>query len=153
LNGITIIGGLQDNILRNLLSVRTLNKLLDAEAYEGKNSYRITELFADLRKGIWSELPGRRSIEIYRRNLQKSYINILSAILNPPATSSVSIGSLILTTSSSADKTDTKSVIIGHLTALRAEINAAANGNSDLMTRYHLKDLVNRIDKALNPKN
>lgn len=153
LNGITIIGGLQDNILRNLLSVRTLNKLLDAEAYEGKNSYRITELFADLRKGIWSELPGRRSIEIYRRNLQKSYINILSAILNPPATSSVSIGSLILTTSSSADKTDTKSVIIGHLTALRAEINAAANGNSDLMTRYHLKDLVYRIDKALNPKN
>ena len=34
-----------------------------------------------------------------------------------------------------------------------AEINAAIPGTADQMSKYHLQDVVNRIDNALNPKN
>src|SRR6185436_1761775 len=85
LNGLTVIGGIQDNTLRNLFNARTLNNLIEAEAEQGSNAYQLIELFADLKKGIWSELPGRKPIDIYRRSLQKSYVNMLTSLLSPPS--------------------------------------------------------------------
>jgi hypothetical protein len=153
LNGLTVIGNLQDNILRTVLSPRTLTKLLDAEALNGNSAYQMTELLNDLKKSIWSELPARKPIDIYRRNLQKSYINILTNILNPPqASQSLSFPGLIFTSTGVPEKSDIKSIVRAHLTAIRAEINSAAIVMTDAMTKYHLLDLVKRIDNALNPK-
>ncbi|HUM64999.1 MAG TPA: zinc-dependent metalloprotease, partial [Chitinophagaceae bacterium] len=84
INGISTIGGLQDGVLNRLLATRNLSKLIDAEAVKGNSAYTITELFADLKKGIWSELPSRSKIDVYRRNLQKSYVSVLDGLLNPP---------------------------------------------------------------------
>lgn len=152
---VTAIGSIQDNMLGRLLSTRTMSKLLEAEASLGSNAYQLTEMLGDLKKGIWSELPGRRAIDIYRRNLQKSYVNMLSNIINPPAgPSAASFGGITISMSSSGtDKSDIKSVVMAHLTALRAEISAAAAGTADAMSKFHLQDLARRIEKALNPKN
>jgi hypothetical protein len=152
ISGTTAIGGIQDNILGRLFSGRTFSKLLEAEATLGNNAYQITELFNDLKKGIWSELAARRPIDIYRRNLQKTYVNLLTGFLKPPATSSTTIGGITITTSNTGEKSDAKSVIMGHLTSLKGEITAAAAGTADLMTKYHLQDVLKRIDKSLNPK-
>lgn len=151
LSGLTTIGAVQDNILGRLLSNRTFTKLLEAEATLGSNAYQMTELLGDLKKGIWSEISARRPIDIYRRNLQKSYINLLIGLLKP-SSGTATFGGITITTTSSADKNDAKSVIMGHLTALRAEINSAAAGTTDLMTKYHLQDISKRIDNALNSK-
>ena len=84
--------------------------------------------------------------------MQKSYINILSSLINPSSGGqSVSIGSFIIITSSN-DKSDIKSVVRAHLAALRAGVNAAATGTADAMSKYHLQDVAKRIDNALNPK-
>ena len=53
---------------------------------------------------------------------------------------------------STRDKSDIKSVVRAHLAVLRNEVKAAANGVADPMSRYHLQDIVARIDNALNPK-
>jgi hypothetical protein len=151
-NGLVIIGGIQDNILGKILNNRTLAKLLDAEAVLGSNAYQLTELFADLKKGIWSELPQRKAIDIYRRNLQKSYINSLNNLLNPSTGGMISIPGFITSSSVINDKSDIKSVVRAHLAGLRTEVNAAALVATDPMTKYHLQDLVKRIDNALNPK-
>lgn len=153
-NPVTVIGGIQDNILGRMLSTRTFTKLLDAEALTGSSAYQMTELLADLKKGIWSEIAARKPIDLYRRNLQKSYINTISNILNP---SSGNLTSIAITIGGgfqpvNSDKTDIKSVLRGHLQALRAEINAAIPGTTDQMSKYHLQDIVSRIDNALNPK-
>lgn len=147
-NGLTVLGGVQDNILTGLLSTRTFNKLSDAEAVLGNSAYQINELLSDLKKGIWSELAAKKPIDIYRRNLQKSYINILNNILVPPTVTlaGVTVGSV-------TDKTDNSSVIRAHFSSLRTEVNAAVNGTADQMTRFHLQDVIKRIDNALNPKN
>ncbi|HEY6504137.1 MAG TPA: zinc-dependent metalloprotease [Chitinophagaceae bacterium] len=154
MSGLSVVGNIQDNMLSRLLSTRTLNKMVEAEASLGNNAYQITEFFSDLKKGIWSELPGRKPIDVYRRNLQKAYVNMLVNILNPPSQGSPFSGGgisiMIITTG--GDKSDVKSVIRAHLTSLRAEINAAAAGTTDQMSKFHLQDISKRIDNALNPK-
>lgn len=153
-NSLTVVGNIQDATLNRLFSESTLNKLISSETTLGNNAYKITNLFADLKRGIWAELPTRKPIDVYRRNLQKSYISILNNLLNPssPGTA-ISTGGLTITMqSSSADKSDIKSVVRAHLSSLRTEVNAAAAVVTDPMTKYHLQDVVVRIDNALNPK-
>ena len=155
INGISTIGGLQDAVLNRLLATRNLSKLIDAEAVKGNSAYTITELFADLKKGIWSELPSRSKIDVYRRNLQKSYVSVLDNLLNPPKSGSGSgIVIMVLGGSSTlnAEKSDVHSVVRAHLTSLRNEARAAAAATTDSMSKYHLQDIVTRIDNALNPK-
>jgi Met-zincin/Domain of unknown function (DUF5117)/Domain of unknown function (DUF5118) len=151
-NPLTIIGNIQDNTLNRLFSANTLNKLINAETANGNNAYKMTELFSDLKKGIWSELPARKPIDIYRRNLQKSYVNVLNNLLNPAEITINLGGGFNIAPAVNTDKSDIKSLVRAHLTALRAEVNAAAAATTDLMSKYHLKDVSKRIDDALNPK-
>jgi hypothetical protein len=151
---LTTIGNIQDNVLNSLFGATLLNKLIQAEAKDGVKAYTITELFSDLKKGIWSELPAHKTIDVYRRNLQKSYISVLDNLLNPPSSgTALSIPGLIITSSSNTDKSDIKSVVRAHLVALKTEVSAAAASTADPMSKYHLQDIVKRIDNALNPKN
>jgi hypothetical protein len=153
-SGLSVIGGIQDNALARLLSVRSLNKLAEAEASIGAKDYSLTEFFVDLKKGVWSELAARRPIDIYRRNLQKAYINILDKVLNPvaPGLTSSAGGITITIITPGGDKSDVRSVVRAHLASLRTEINAAAATTTDAMTKFHLQDLSQRIEKSLNPK-
>jgi len=155
ISAINTVGGLQDNILNRLLGTRNLSKLIDAEAEQGNNAYTITDLLNDLKKSIWSELSNKSKIDVYRRNLQKSYVNILDNLLNPPRSSSSSDVIVINfggTASTNVDKSDIKSVVRAQLIALRTEIKSASASISDPMSRYHLQDVLVRIDKALDPK-
>jgi hypothetical protein len=153
INGLNVIGNIQDRVLNRILSGSTLGKLVDAEAAQGSNAYPIIEFLNDLKKGVWTELAARKPIDVYRRNLQKSYINILSSLINPAPPQTVSLGpGITITVSGGNDKSDVVSVVRAHLAALKNEINAAAAAISDPMTKYHLQDVAKRIDKALNPK-
>jgi len=138
-----------------LFSTSTLNKLIQFEAEQASQAYTITEMFSDLRKGIWSELTTKKKIDVYRRNLQKSYVNILGGIIAPPKLSETTIVINFGGTSRpqlSADKSDIKSLVRAHLVSLRNEIKAAIPGTTDDMSKYHLQDVVTRIDRALDPK-
>jgi len=149
------IGNIQDNVLNRLFSTSTMNKLIQFQAEEGNKGYSVTEMFSDLKKGIWSELATKKKIDIYRRNLQKSYVNILRGIIAPPRTSETTIVINFGGTSRpqlSVDKSDIKSIVRAHLITLRAEIKAAIPTIPDDMSRYHLQDVLTRIDDALNPK-
>ena len=150
ISGLTIVGAIQDNALNRLFGSRTLNKLVDAEAVLGNNAYQVNELLNDVKKGVWGELAARKPIDIYRRNLQKSYISTLGSLLT--SGSSVSVGGVTISVGGSNDKSDIKSVVRAHLATLRTEINAAAAGIADPMSKYHLQDVSKRIDNLLNPK-
>ncbi|MEJ7830820.1 MAG: zinc-dependent metalloprotease, partial [Segetibacter sp.] len=83
-NKLTTISTVQDQVLTRLLSASTFSKLLRFEA-ESTTAYTATEMMNDLRKGILNEVNTRQPIDIYRRNLQKSFIEKLISIVNPPA--------------------------------------------------------------------
>lgn len=151
-NPLIVVGSIQEGTLSRLMSANTLNKLIDAETAVGNNAYKITDLFSDLKKGIWSELTTRQSISVYRRNLQKSYVAILNNLLNPPAFSAISGLGGFTQAMVNTDNSDIKSVVRAHLVSLKSEVNAAVASISDPMSKFHLQDVSNRISKILNPK-
>jgi hypothetical protein len=154
-SGLVVVGNVQDNILNRLLGTRNLTKLIEAEASAGSKAYSALELLADLRSGIWSELATKKTIDAYRRNLQKSYVNAMVNLLNPPAASAAGAfgpGISISISGAGSDKSDLKSIVRAHLQSLRSELNASQALYTDRLSKYHLQDLSFRIEKALNPK-
>ena len=130
-------------------------KLISAEAALGKDAYTLTEFMSDLQKGIWSEVYERKTISVYRRNLQKAYIERMNTLINPSAGGGGgSFGGIVITFGPTLDpkKTDIVSVARGTLRSLKSDISAAIPAASDRMTRYHLQDVVDRIGKILDPK-
>lgn len=151
-NPLTIIGNIQDNALNRLFSSTTLNKLITAEATLGSNTYKMTDLFSDVKTGIWSELNTKRPIDVYRRNLQKSYVTVLTDLMGPAPVVINLGGGFNIAPPVNVEKSDIKSFVRAHLTSLRAEVTAAAAAMSDPMSKYHLQDVAKRIDEALDRK-
>ena len=153
-NPLEVISRLQGSTLTRLVSNSTLSKLVAAEATDGEKAYKITDLFNDLNAAIFTELKSNATIDVYRRNLQKAYLQKLIAIAKPaPASASLV---LIFTGSSStgltAAQSDVLSVVKGQLRELQSSIKSAISSQSDSLSKYHLADLNDRIEAALNNK-
>ncbi|MGJ8759191.1 MULTISPECIES: zinc-dependent metalloprotease [unclassified Polaribacter] len=129
------IKSLQGRTLSGVLSTSRMARMIENETLNGSDAYTLVSMFSDLRKGIWTELYNGRSIDTYRRNLQKLHIDILKSLLE----------------SSSANISDVKSVARGELKRLQRDAKSASNRGNTL-TRYHLQDVVDRIDTILDPK-
>jgi hypothetical protein len=146
------LSSVQDNMLASLLSSSRLDRMIQA-GNRFDNTYPIEEMYSDLKKGIFSELPAKKKIDNYRRNLQKSYVERMIGLLNPSATPSVTLGAgMSLSFGPDVKKTDISSLTRAHLSSLRNEIVAAAPAMSDPMSKYHLQDLAERIRMTLNPR-
>jgi hypothetical protein len=106
------------------------------EAGRGANpTYGPWELFADLRAGIWSELEQDRvTIDLYRRNLQRSHVNSLVGLLGSGAGS------------------DLAAVSRHELEALREQIRKKLEG-ADSLSRLHLEAVLAEITRAFDPAN
>ena len=131
------INAAQERVLSSLLSNSRFDRLVEQEAIDGATAYRPADFMSDLRRGIWSELEGGPvKIDVYRRNLQNSYIDLLSNKLNvrPSVTD------------------DYRALIKAELRDLNAAIGAASARAVDRQTRAHLADARDQIAKALDPK-
>lgn len=147
-NGVEAIKALQNNTLSSLLSGDRLIRLIETSSVN-KENYSVDKLMTDLKKGIFSELKTGSSIDIYRRNLQKLYINEV-------------IGALDVDGKQTArglnrrpvkyNETDIPSIARGQLSELKREIKTALSITSDRLSKFHLQDLLSRIDTALDPK-
>ena len=127
----------QERILNSLFSNARFDRLVEQEAIDGAAAYKPADFMVDVRRGIWSELEGGPvRIDVYRRNLQNSYIDLLSNKLNvrPSVTD------------------DYRALIKAELRDLSAAITAATPRAADRQTRAHLADAKDQIAKALDPK-
>ncbi len=96
-SSVDVINKVQAPALSRLISASTLTKLIAAEAADGTAAYKITDLFTDIQGSVFSELKAGASIDVYRRNLQKAYVEKLIALVKPAApaqTLAISGGSL-----------------------------------------------------------
>ncbi len=154
-NPLEVISKLQAPTLSRLLSTSTLTKLIAAETTDGANAYKISDLFSDLNGAILTELKSGTAIDVYRRNLQKAYIEKLIAIAKPAPIPSATNALLLArggASGLSAAQTDVMSVVKGQLRELQGSIKSASNTQSDSLTKYHLQDLADRIEAALSNK-
>ncbi len=152
-NPLTVIGRLQENILNSLIDANTLNNVVKNEVMPGKDNYSLVELLNDLDKGVWTELSTKQPIDIYRRQLQQTYVEKMHNLLNPapaPAPTAATAGRTIVRTDN--DFVDVGAAVRADLTSLRARINTTAATSTDVMTKIHLKEMSRRIGEALDPK-
>lgn len=145
------VGSIQTGVLGSLLSSSRLNTLmLSSGRYGETRTYTVENLLADLHRSIWKELTTHQPIEVYRRNLQKTYVESLISILSP-ASPVVSAPGITLFFGPNTRNTDLPSIARAELASLRSQIEAAIPSESDKLSKYHLVDLASRIKKALDP--
>jgi hypothetical protein len=153
-NATTVVLDRQEGALGRLLSTYTLGKMVGDPDQAGgaATMYTAAELLDDLRKAVFTELGTGKPIDLYRRNLQKAYVERLVAIINPPAPSGFNIflgGPAAPSPSADSKKSDVMSLIKAHAKSLRASM---LGGNADRTTAAHLSDMADRIQMALEKK-
>ncbi|MCH6233988.1 zinc-dependent metalloprotease [Cognataquiflexum rubidum] len=146
------IRGVQVTTLNGILEWGRLGRMIENEALNGKNAYTMVELFDDLRGGIWSELPSGKTIDVHRRSLQRAHIERLELLLtgnepNLPAQFRAFVGPQI-----NASQSDIRPMARGELNTLKRQITAAIPRTSDKVSKLHLEDALERINKILDPK-
>jgi hypothetical protein len=144
--GIERIRGTQVRALNDILDFGRMARLMENEEVNGREAYGLLEMMTDLRKGIFSELPRGQTIDRYRRNLQRAYVERLEFIMNNDQGSRGRFGSSI-----DVAQSDIRPIIRAELETLLRDSKRASNSTGDRLSRIHLRDLSERIDLILNP--
>jgi hypothetical protein len=144
-NGVTErIRAIQARTLNNILDLTRMMRMIDNETLNGSESYTLMAMMDDLRNGIWSELRSGRNIDTYRRNLQRAHVERLATLMESKDVSGFR-GTVTV------KQSDIIPIVRGELNRIkRMAQNASGRGNT--ITRYHLQDIVERIDGILDPK-
>jgi hypothetical protein len=145
------VQSVQTSILKSLLDKNRLYRITTSQTRFGASSYALNEMMDDLRKGLFSDVS---KADIYRRNLQKTFVSQLDETLNPSASAAASAASGIRLGAPSADveNTDVASEAKAQLKKLAASLQAAKATATDANAVNHINDLQDRIKQALDPK-
>ena len=142
----------QSSSLNSVLDFAKMARMIENEALNGSNAYTLQEMMNDLKNGIWFELKNNSNIDVYRRNLQRTYINRLAYIMkNEQPTRQGSFWSNYITPIK-VDVSDIRSVTVGMLINLRKELSRSVKKYSDPNIKNHLTYCIGLINNALNPK-
>jgi hypothetical protein len=118
------IRSVQVGTLNGILEWGRLGRMIENEALNGNKAYTLVELFDDLRKGIWSELPSGRRIdvqkEVYKGHILKDLNCCLPAMSPIPAQFQSRVGPQI-----NASQSDIRPLARGELRILETQITAA----------------------------
>jgi hypothetical protein len=126
-------------ILTSLLQNQRLDRMTEQLTIDGPAiAYSPLQFLTDLRMGVWSEIakPGT-AVSLYRRNLQRAYLDAMDQKLNgTPAAS-----------------TEIRALVKGELRALDRQLQAAAAAaGADESTRRHIADSREEIATILDPR-
>ncbi|WP_321332281.1 zinc-dependent metalloprotease [uncultured Bacteroides sp.] len=154
-SALSYISAAQQMVLFRIEGSAVLSDFIKNESEKKNNSYGITEFLNDMKQSIWTELYTHKPIDIYRRKLQKIYID--NAFKSFKATNTI-VGrndgnGTIIYMDPDPTLSDVSSVIRSHLLSLSKDMTKEINRTDDELTKYHLLDLINRIDQELNKKN
>ncbi|WP_069129921.1 zinc-dependent metalloprotease [Rhodohalobacter halophilus] len=144
--------GRQVSVLNNLIDPQRIARLIEYENRLGGDVYSPYEFMDDVRGTIWTELDRNRTISVYRRNLQRAYIERMEYLMteelpNVPAAFRAFAGF----TSINVSQSDIRPMVREQLEILQRDINNTVNRVSDRATKLHLADAERRIDNILNP--
>ena len=127
------ISKVQDMALSHLLSTNTLSKMAVNEAMYGTQAYRLIDYFNELDAVMWTELKNFGAVDVYRRNLQGSYIEKL----------------IDLSAKSGRDYRDVAPLLKVKLEEIKSTVRKAMNRTKDPVTEYHLRYIHDLIENGL----
>lgn len=142
----------QRALLRTLFDRARTSRLQAQEVALGDKAYRLSDLLADLRSGVFTELTTGAKVEPLRRNLQRAYLAQLEERLHAPTGPAFPSAFTGVSQPFGNPLDDTKAAVRGELKALATLFAAKAAGAGDRTQRAHLEDLKDLALRALDPK-
>jgi Met-zincin/Domain of unknown function (DUF5117)/Domain of unknown function (DUF5118) len=130
------IRGLQERTINLVLGKDRLLRMQENEVLNGEKAYKLTELMGDLTDAIFSEVKSKKPIDIYRRNLQRTYVEVL--------------GKVLVQTDNAAKNSDITSTVRAHIKKIDASLTSY--NTADISSTYHKDDLKSRIKDILDPR-
>ncbi|HET7360349.1 MAG TPA: zinc-dependent metalloprotease [Salinimicrobium sp.] len=146
------ISSLQERTLNNLLDFGRMARLIENHTINGDRAYSLLDMMTDLREGIWSELETGKEIGVYRRNLQRAYIDRMEYLMTEKqepiperyrdwiTRSNIDVG-----------QSDIRPAVRGELLVLQRNLENSLGRSNDTMTNYHLRDALKRVNLILDP--
>jgi hypothetical protein len=145
-NGVTErIRNIQVRTLNNILDLTRMMRMIDNETLNSSEAYSVLSMMTDLRNGIWSELSKGRAIDAYRRNLQRAHVERLAALMESKDVTGRR-GTVTV------KQSDIIPIVRGELKSIKRMAQNAIGRSPNTISRYHLQDIVERIDAILEPK-
>ncbi len=133
-NGVSRMKALQVGTLENLLEINRLLRLVEIDTRWPEKAYSLSAFMDDVRQSVWGELQtDQPETGIYRRNLQRGYVNHLEDLITNEETAG----------------TDIRPVVRGQLMALQETIENNISDVANEITRLHLKAMADRIEEIL----
>lgn len=130
--------------LNAILSFDRIGRLLDGELMSAKN-YKAIDFLKEVRIGIWKETNSNTAVSVFRRNLQRAYIERMDYLIKEsiPTTSKEYFN---------VSQSDIRALVRGELKELVTIFKRAKASTTNLVLKYHYDDCLARIDLILNPK-
>mgnify|MGYP001332605664 CR=1 FL=1 len=151
------INAAQSSVLTALFNDRRLERVVEFEALapSAREAYALTELLADVRGGVWSELTsGSVAIDPFRRELQRSYLIQARSKINPqPVQLPAGLPAFFAQQFAPARVTsDIRAAFAAELRTLEAAIRRALPRTADRATRAHLEDVLAQIEQTFDSR-
>jgi hypothetical protein len=143
------IRNVQAGTLNGLLEWGRLGRVIENEALNGTAAYGLLELMEDIRRGIWSELPNGRPIDVHRRALQRAHVERLGYLLRENAPAIPPALRARLGVSINASQSDIRAAARSELRTLQQQVAAAVPRTSQRISKLHLEDVQARIREIL----
>jgi hypothetical protein len=141
------LGRTQSRWLGSLMEGGRLKRIIEQEAMIGQKAYTLSNLMDDTYAGVFNELRTGSNIDVYRRNLQRAYVEQIGDLIESEST--LSFGRNGISISSTAN-TDIPAYGRAQLKKIRSAASRRSSSVSlDNATRIHLEDLIARIDEIL----
>ncbi len=152
------VAGEQRRIVGGLLSDSRLNRLVEFEATSPATAYPVDELLSDLKSAIFREFSQPKvTTDLYRRNLQRIYLDTLIIKLGPPPPPPTLPAGLPadvvrrVRANSLPLSGEAKAQIRGSLSEIQVLL-VAAKRKADRVTKLHITAALKAVDEALDPK-
>ncbi len=144
----------QTSIIGTMLQPGKLNTLVEYEALTNGDTYTLADYLGEMHDALWGELAARRvDVDIYRRNLQRAFLDRVDAELNPSAQ--------VLQQEQAAARfnprpprwgNDVRAIFKAELRQIDQEAARAQSRATNEITRVHLADVRSEIQRILNPE-
>jgi hypothetical protein len=143
------IRGFMVSVLNRMLDPTRMGRMSELQAVAG-GGYPLAEYLADVRGAVWTELGAGRNPDLYRRALQRAWIERLAFLMTEEIT--VPTGAFAANRPPSPDVSlsDIRPLVRQELVQMQSRLNAAGGGNA--VTRAHYADAAARIQDILEPK-
>lgn len=125
------IGRIQNRTLNILMYTDRLNRMIENEAINGLEAYKIESMFSDVQTGIFD--GENASPDVYGRNLQRAYVEKL-----------ISMGK---SKNPNIKNSDISAVSRAALMKIKRTLESKTDYNGTSLSSMHFQDLISRIER------